>query len=162
MSGRWSAAIFTTCPNLPRALPPTPTHRPTTNMWEQRFWGWGRSRATLLGLRGGFKLIWGRLPFIFPTELSFSSDQEPLSLVLTAGIEGSNQNARDLRLWNAPHTQLCRCACIERNVTTSVELHVPWLWRLNSAAKYMWSNLSCLWYLDISTKLLKHNTVFSN
>ena len=66
-------------PTSPEHYHLPPTHRPTTNMWEQRFWGWGRSRATLLGLRGGFKLIWGRLPFIFPTELSFSSDQEPLS-----------------------------------------------------------------------------------
>ena len=80
MSGRWSSAIFTTCPNHPQ-------HQ------------YVRTKASGLGAHtnrkvpswdpeGGFKLIWGRLSFIFPTELSFSPDQNLYPSVLTAGIEG--------------------------------------------------------------------------
>ena len=116
MSGRWSVAIFTTCPNHP--LPPSPP------ICENKGFGVGgapQSQGALLGPGGGFKLIWVSLSFIFPTELSFSPDQNLYPRVLTAGIEGSNQNARDLRAWNAHHTQLRRCAGLERNAATNVE-----------------------------------------
>ena len=72
---------------------------------------------------GGFKLIWVRLSFIFPTGLSFSPDQNLYPPVLTAGIEGSNQNAGDGM--PTKHTQLCRCAGPERNATTNGELLAP-------------------------------------
>ena len=117
MSGRWSAAIFTTCPKQPAVLP-------QSNMWEQRSQGWGvlpNRKGPSWDPVGGFKLIWGRFTFIFPTKLSFSPDQNLYPRVLTAGIEGSNQNARDLRAWNAHHTQLRRCAGLERNAATNVE-----------------------------------------
>ena len=70
MSGRWSVAIFTTCPNHP--LPPSPP------ICENKGFGVGgapQSQGALLGPGGGFKLIWVSLSFIFPTELSFSPDQ---------------------------------------------------------------------------------------
>ena len=119
MSGRWSAAIFTTCPKQPAVLPQYPIQ-------------YVRTKVSGLGVLpnrkvpswdpvGGFKLIWGRFTFIFPTKLSFSPDQNLYPRVLTAGIEGSNQNARDLRAWNAHHTQLRRCAGLERNAATNVE-----------------------------------------
>ena len=72
MSGRWSVAIFTTCPNHPPTLPPPP-------ICENKGFGVGsapQSQKYPPGThKGGFKLIWGKLSFIFPTELSFSPDQ---------------------------------------------------------------------------------------
>ena len=87
---------------------------------------------------GGFKLIWVRLSFIFPTGLSFSGDQNLYPPVLTAGIEGSNQNARGLR--NAHHTQLCRCAGLERNAATNVEPLLDFGTQTLQQIHYNWYN----------------------